>query len=308
MKALRESFGDEILELGKEYPNLYVIDADIGKSCKTVPFMEQFPDQHINVGISEQNAAGVAAGLATLVKIPIVSTYAIFGSLRMIEQIRQEACYPNLNVKVMCSHGGLTPANDGASHQSIEDMGVMRTLPNMTVLAPCDYYAARKLIRKAVEMYGPVYMRFTRDPIPYVYDEHVELEIGKANMISDGKDVAIIAAGDIMDYAVKAVARLKKEGISARLLDMHTIKPLDNGAVIRAIEQCGRIVTLEDHNIINGLGSAVAEVIAEHGKGKLTRMGVQDRFGESGPYAKLLEANGVTVDGIVENLKKLMGE
>jgi transketolase len=308
MKALRESFGDEILELGKEYPNLYVIDADIGKSCKTVPFMEQFPDQHINVGISEQNAAGVAAGLATLGKIPIVSTYAIFGSLRMIEQIRQEACYPNLNVKVMCSHGGLTPANDGASHQSIEDMGVMRTLPNMTVLAPCDYYAARKLIRKAVEMYGPVYMRFTRDPIPYVYDEHVELEIGKANMISDGKDVAIIAAGDIMDYAVKAVARLKKEGISARLLDMHTIKPLDNGAVIRAIEQCGRIVTLEDHNIINGLGSAVAEVIAEHGKGKLTRMGVQDRFGESGPYAKLLEANGVTVDGIVENLKKLMGE
>jgi transketolase len=306
MKALRESFGDEILELGKEYPNLYVIDADIGKSCKTVPFMEQFPDQHINVGISEQNAAGVAAGLATLGKIPIVSTYAIFGSLRMIEQIRQEACYPNLNVKVMCSHGGLTPANDGASHQSIEDMGVMRTLPNMTVLAPCDYYAARKLIRKAVEMYGPVYMRFTRDPIPYVYDEHVELEIGKANMISDGKDVAIIAAGDIMDYAVKAVARLKKEGISARLLDMHTIKPLDNGAVIRAIEQCGRIVTLEDHNIINGLGSAVAEVIAEHGKGKLTRMGVQDRFGESGPYAKLLEANGVTVDGIVENVKRLM--
>jgi transketolase len=308
MKALRESFGDEILELGKDYPNLYVIDADIGKSCKTGAFMEQFPEQHINVGISEQNAAGVAAGLATLGKIPIVSTYAIFGSLRMAEQIRQEACYPKLNVKVMCSHGGLTPANDGASHQAIEDIGVMRTLPNMTVLAPCDYYSARKLIRKAVEMHGPVYMRFTRDPIPYVYDEHVSLEIGKANMISDGSDAAIIASGDIMDFALKAVAKLKAEGVSVRLLDMHTIKPLDSQEVISAIEECGRIVSLEDHNIINGLGSAVAEVIAEHGKGKLMRMGVQDRFGESGPYEKLLEANGVTVDHIVENVKKLMGE
>jgi transketolase len=308
MKALRESFGDEILELGKDYPNLYVIDADIGKSCKTGAFMEQFPEQHINVGISEQNAAGVAAGLATLGKIPIVSTYAIFGSLRMAEQIRQEACYPKLNVKVMCSHGGLTPANDGASHQAIEDIGVMRTLPNMTVLAPCDYYSARKLIRKAVEMHGPVYMRFTRDPIPYVYDEHVSLEIGKANMISDGSDAAIIASGDIMDFALKAVAKLKAEGVSVRLLDMHTIKPLDSQAVISAIEECGSIVTLEDHNIINGLGSAVAEVIAEYGKGKLIRMGVQDRFGESGPYEKLLEANGVTVDHIVENVKKLMGE
>jgi transketolase len=270
--------------------------------------MEQFPEQHINVGISEQNAAGVAAGLATLGKIPIVSTYAIFGSLRMAEQIRQEACYPKLNVKVMCSHGGLTPANDGASHQAIEDIGVMRTLPNMTVLAPCDYYSARKLIRKAVEMHGPVYMRFTRDPIPYVYDEHVSLEIGKANMISDGSDAAIIASGDIMDFALKAVAKLKAEGVSVRLLDMHTIKPLDSQEVISAIEECGRIVSLEDHNIINGLGSAVAEVIAEHGKGKLMRMGVQDRFGESGPYEKLLEANGVTVDHIVENVKKLMGE
>jgi transketolase len=307
MKALRESFGDEILELGKDYPNLYVIDADIGKSCKTGAFMEQFPEQHINVGISEQNAAGVAAGLATLGKIPIVSTYAIFGSLRMAEQIRQEACYPNLNVKVMCSHGGLTPANDGASHQAIEDIGVMRTLPNMTVLAPCDYYSARKLIRKAVEMHGPVYMRFTRDPIPYVYDEHVELEIGKANMIADGSDAAIIASGDIMDFALKAVEKLKAEGVSVRLLDMHTIKPLDNEAVIKAIDECGSIVSLEDHTIINGLGSAVAEVIAEYGKGRLMRMGVQDRFGESGPYEKLLEANGVTVDHIVENVKKLMG-
>jgi len=306
MKSLRESFGDELLELGKDYPNLYVIDADIGKSCKTVPFQEQFPNQHINVGISEQNAAGVAAGLATLGKIPIVSTYAIFGSLRMAEQIRQEVCYTNLDVKIMCSHGGLTPANDGASHQSIEDLGVMRTLPNMTVLAPCDYYSARKLIRRAVEKHGPVYMRFTRDAIPFIYDKNIELEIGKANMISDGNDIAIIASGDIMDFAMKAADKLKEESISARLIDMHTIKPIDEEAVRKAAHDCRVIITIEDHNIINGLGSAVSEVLAEYGKGKLKRMGVQDRFGESGPYEKLLAANGVTVENIVKLAKELV--
>lgn len=308
MKALREAFGDELLLLGKEHPNLYVIDADIGKSCKTVDFQNEFPSQHINVGIAEQNAAGVAAGLATLGKIPIVSTYAIFGSLRMIEQIRQEACYPNLNVKVMCSHGGLTPANDGASHQGIEDMGVYRTIPNMTVIAPADYHAARTLIRKAVEMYGPVYMRFTRDPIPYTYTEGIELEIGKANLISEGSDIGLIANGDIMPFAVNAAKELEKEGISVRLLDMHTIKPLDTASVIETIEKCNVIITLEDHNIINGLGSAVAEVIAEYGKGKLKRMGVQDRFGESGPYEELLKINGFTVENIVSNAKKLIGK
>ncbi len=306
MKALRDSFGDEILELVKEFPQLYIIDADIGKSCKTVPFKEQYPANHVNVGIAEQNAAGVAAGLATLGKIPIVSTYAVFGSLRMIEQIRQEACYPNLNVKVMCSHGGLTPANDGASHQSIEDLGVMRTLPNMTVIAPADYYSARNLIREAVKMHGPVYMRFTRDPIPYIYDENISLTIGKANTVVEGNDIAILASGDIMSFARAAADELAKEGISARLVDFHTIKPLDEKAVIDAIDTCGSIITVEDHSIINGLGSAVAEVIAEYGKGRLFRMGVRDRFGESGPYEELLKANGVSVAHIVDQAKKML--
>jgi transketolase len=306
MKALREAFGDEILELGKKYPNLYIIDADIGKSCKTVNFQSAFPKQHINVGIAEQNAAGIAAGLATLGIIPIVSTYAVFGSLRMCEQIRQEICYPNLNVKVMCSHGGLTPANDGASHQSIEDIGVMRTLPNMSVIAPADYYSARVLIRNAVEMKGPVYMRFTRDAFPFIYEAEVKLEIGKAHILREGKDAAIIAAGDIMSFALKAVDTLKAQGIATRLIDMHTIKPIDKDAVICAIKDCGNIITVEDHNIINGLGSAVAEVLAEYGKGKLKRMGVQDRFGESGPYEKLLEANGVSADSIVQEVKKIL--
>lgn len=307
MKALREAFGDVILELGEEFPNLYIVDADIGKSCKTVEFQKKFPEQHVNVGIAEQNAAGVAAGLATLGKIPIVSTYAVFGSLRMAEQIRQEACYPNLNVKVMCSHGGLTPANDGASHQSIEDIGVMRTFPNMTVIAPADYYSAKKLIRKAVEMHGPVYMRFTRDAFPFVYSENDEFEIGKAVELREGNDAAMIVNGDVMALALFAHKKLENMGYRVRLLDMHTIKPLDEEAVNKAIDECGVILTLEDHNILNGLGSAVAEVISERGKGKLKRMGVQDQFGESGPYLDLLELNGVSVDAIVDNVITLMG-
>ena len=306
MKALREAFGDELLELARDYPELYVIDADIGKSCKTTSFKVQFPNQYVNVGIAEQNAAGVAAGLATLGKIPIVSTYAIFGSLRMCEQTRQEICYPNLNVKIMCSHGGLTPANDGASHQAIEDMGVMRTLPNMTVIAPADYYSAKNLVRKAVEMYGPVYMRFTRDAFPFIYDENIQLEIGKANLLKDGNDIAIIASGEIMSVAINACEALKKEGINARLLDMHTIKPLDEQVVVKAINECGALITVEDHNILNGLGSAVSEVLAEYGKGKLKRIGIRDKFGESGHYEELLAANGITVEEIVKSAKELL--
>ena len=306
MKALRDAFGDEILELGKEYPNLLVIDADLGKSCKTVEFQKAFPNQHLNVGIAEQNAAGVAAGLATVGFLPILSTYAIFGSLRMGEQIRQEICYPNLNVKIMCSHGGFTPANDGASHQSVEDMGVMRTLPNMTVVAPADYYSARVLIRKAMEKKGPIYMRFTRDAFPFIYGANPRLEIGKASILKEGKDLAIIASGDIMSFALKAADELKSQGIGTRLIDMHTIKPLDRDAVVSAVNDCGKIMTVEDHNIINGLGSAVAELVAEMGKGRLKRMGIQDRFGESGPYEKLLEANGVSAQFIVEEAKKLL--
>lgn len=299
-KTIRQAFGDELLELGKEYPNLYVIDADIGKSCKTVDFQKTYPNQHVNVGIAEQNCAGVAAGLATLGNISIISTYAIFGSLRMTEQIRQEVCYPNLNVKIMCSHGGVTPASDGASHQAIEDLGVMRTLPNMTVIAPADYNSARVLIRKAVKKYGPVYMRFTRDAFPVIYNENEKIEIGKGNLIKNGTDVAIISNGDVLYMAIEASEILEKQGKSVTLIDMHTIKPLDKELVIKTIDTCGIIITVEDHNIINGLGSAVSEVIAEYGKGKLKRMGMQDQFGESGPYEDILSKNGVSANKIAK--------
>ncbi|WP_345910984.1 transketolase C-terminal domain-containing protein [Bacillus altitudinis] len=304
-KATREAFGDEIVKLGKENQHIYVIDIDIGKSCKTGEFIKQLPNQHVNVGIAEQNGAGLAAGLATTGKIPFVSTYAVFGSLRMAEQIRQEICYPNLNVKIACSHGGLTPGNDGGSHQAIEDMGVLRTFPNMTVIMGSDYYSTRKLIKEAANTYGPMYLRFTRDAVPMIYDEHEEFVIGKAKKLRSGKDIAIIANGDTVYIALEAVKKLEEQGIEASLLDMHTIKPLDREAVVECLD-IGRMITVEDHNILNGLGSAVCEVAAEEGRGKVKRIGVQDRFGESAPYEKLLEINGITIENIINTAKDML--
>ena len=304
-KATRNGFGEEILELGRKNRNILVVDADIGKSCKTDAFAHELADQHINVGIAEQNAAGVAAGLATCGKIPFVVTYAVFGSLRMCEMIRQEIAYPKLNVKIAGSHGGLTPSNDGASHQAVEDIGVVRSIPNMIVIMPADYWSARKLTRAVAEYDGPAFIRFTRDAITIIYDENVELEIGKANILQEGKDVAIIANGDTVCLAIEAAKILANEGISTRIVDMHTIKPLDVECVKDCIEKIGKIVTTEDHNIINGLGSAVCEVVAEMGKGKVKRIGIQDQFGESAPYERLMAKNGITVEGIVAAAKAL---
>lgn len=305
-KATREAYGAEILELGRENPNIYVVDADIGKSCKTVPFFEALPEQHVNVGIAEQNACGVAAGLATCGKIPFVTTYAVFGSMRMVEQIRQEVCYPRLNVKIACSHGGFTPANDGASHQAMEDMGILRTIPNMTIIMPADYWAARKLVRAAAEFIGPVFLRFTRDPIAIMYSEDSEFTIGKAIKVQDGEDVTIIFNGDVASRAVEATAELEAQGISVRLLDMHTIKPLDEQAVIAALKETSRVITVEDHNIINGLGSAVCEIAAEMGQGIVKRIGIQDQFGESAPYDYLMAKNGITIEDIVATAKEMV--
>ena len=304
--ATRDGFGEEIVALGKENRNILVVDADIGKSCKTGAFRKELPEQYLNVGIAEQNCAGVAAGLATCGKIPFIVTYAAFGSMRMVEMIRQEICYPHLNVKIACSHGGVTPANDGASHQAIEDMGILRTIPNMTVIMPADYYSARKLVRAAAEFDGPVYLRFTRDAIPVIYDEEDSFVIGKAKQLRQGKDVAIIANGDTVRLAIQAAEALSAQGIEARVLDMHTIKPLDAEAVMDCIESIGRIVTVEDHNILNGLGSAVCELAAEAGKGKVKRLGIQDQFGMSAPYERLLAMNGVTVENIVDSAKALL--
>ncbi len=308
MIATRDAYGDEILELGKSNKNIFVVDTDLGKSCKTVEFFEQLPEQQVNVGIAEQNACGVAAGLALCGKIPFVTTYAVFGSMRMSEQIRQSVCYPNLNVKIACSHGGLTPANDGASHQGIEDMGIMRTIPNMTVIMGCDYNSTRKLVRAAAEYVGPVYLRFTRDAIPCIYGDDEEFVIGKAKFLREGSDIAVIANGDIMSVAIEAVDMLHDIGISARLIDMHTIKPLDEEAVCLAATECKAIITVEDHNIINGLGSAVCEVVAQIGGVKVFRIGIQDKFGESAPYHSLLNKNGITKEAIVNKAIELCND
>jgi len=304
--ATRDGFGEAIVEVGRENPDVLVVDIDIGKSCKTGAFRKELPAQYLNVGIAEQNGAGVAAGLATCGKIPFVVTYAAFGSMRICEMIRQEICYPHLNVKIACSHGGVTPANDGASHQAIEDMGIMRTLPNMTVIMPADYYAAKALVKAAAAYDGPVYLRFTRDAIPVIYDETETFEIGKAKRLREGKDVAIIANGDTVRLALAAAEQLEAKGIGARVLDMHTIKPLDEAAVRACVEEIGRIVTVEDHNIINGLGSAVCEVAAEMGRGKVKRLGIQDQYGQSAPYERLLEMNGVTVGNIIAQAEALL--
>ena len=286
----RNGFGEAIVELGKENRDILVVDIDIGKSCKTGDFRKQLPDQYLNVGIAEQNGAGLAAGLATCGKIPFVVTYAAFGSMRICEMIRQEIAYPNLNVKIACSHGGLTPANDGASHQAIEDMGILRTIPNMTVIMPADYTSAKTLVKAAAKF----------------YEENEEFEIGKAKLLRDGKDVSLIANGDTVCIALQAAELLAAKGISAKVLDMHTIKPLDVDAVASCIEQTGKIVTVEDHNILNGLGSAVAEVMAECGKGKLKRVGVLDQFGQSAPYERLLEMNGITAENVAAQAEALL--
>lgn len=304
--ATRDGFGEAIVEIGKKNKDICVVDIDIGKSCKTGTFAKELPKQYLNVGIAEQNGAGISAGLATAGKIPFVVTYAVFGSLRMCEQIRQEICYPKLNVKIACSHGGVTPANDGASHQSIEDMGVLRTIPNMTIVMPADYYAAKKLVKEAAELYGPVYLRFTRDAIPVIYEEEQEFTIGKAVSLRKGKDIAIIANGDTVRLALDAEKELAAQGISATVLDMHTIKPLDKEAVLECLHGIGRIITVEDHNILNGLGSAVCEIAAEEGIGHVKRIGIQDQFGQSAPYERLLEINGITSENIVETAKSMI--
>ena len=301
----RDGFGDEIVALGKENRDILVVDADIGKSCKTGAFRKELPEQYLNVGIAEQNCAGVAAGLATCGKIPFVVTYAAFGSMRMCEMIRQEICYTNLNVKIACSHGGVTPANDGASHQAIEDMGILRTIPNMTVVMPADYASARRLVRAAAEFDGPVYLRFTRDAVPVIYDEDEQFEIGKAKKLCDGKDVAILANGDTVRLAIQAAEALAEKGIEARVYDFHTIKPLDEAVVNACIGEIGKIITVEDHNILNGLGSAVCELVAEAGRGRVKRIGIRDQFGQSAPYERLLAMNGVTVENIVASAEAM---
>lgn len=304
--ATRDGFKEAVIQLGREDRNIVVVDLDLSKSCKSEPFCLALPEQEINLGIAEQNGAGVAAGLATCGKIPFLVTYAAFASMRVCEMVRQEICYPRLNVKIVGTHGGLTPGPDGASHQSIEDMGIMRTMPNMTVIMPADYVSAKALVRAAAAWDGPVYLRFTRDSVPVLYGEEETFEIGKAKLLRQGGDVSLIANGDTVCIALEAAGLLSAKGIEARVLDMHTVKPLDEEAVRTCIRETGRIVTVEDHSILSGLGSTVAEVIAQCGGARLRRVGVEDRFGQSASYGRLLEIYGITAENIAAKAMELM--
>lgn len=302
----REAYGKTIELLGNTDDSMVVLDADISKSTRTVYFAEKHPDRFINVGVAEQNMFGIAAGLATCGKTPFCSTYSVFASMRACEQIRTSICYPNLNVKICVSHGGITPANDGVTHQAIEDMGIMRTLPNMTVMMPADWNSTTKLVQAAHKLDGPVYIRFTRDKVPDIYDENETFEIGKAKVLRQGKDVTIVAIGDMLQHALKAADILNESGIEADVIDVHTLKPLDRETLSVSIEKTKAVVTVENHSIINGLGSAVSELIAEKIPARLKRIGLKDTFAESGKYEELLEKYGMSCNHIVEEAKKLV--
>ena len=305
-KTTREAVGAVLYELGKEDKRIYIVDNDVGKTCKIVPFIEEFPKQYVNVGIAEMNIAGIAAGLATCGKIPFVITFATFASMKMLEMVRTQVCYPNLNVKIVASHAGLTTDTNGATHQSVEDYSIMRAIPNMTVLMAADYNSAVELTKEVAYHDGPVYVRYSRSPLPDIYEEGRKFEIGKAVVLKEGKDVAIIANGDTVHLALEAYEELKKEGVDAYVVDMHTIKPLDVECVKKLAKETGKIITIEDHNIYGGLGSAVCEVVCEEGNAVVKRLGIQDRFGKTAPYKDLLKENGITVENIVKTAKEIL--
>jgi transketolase len=305
-RILRDAFGKTLVELGAELPNLVVLDADISSSLKTGAFRKRYPGRHINFGVAEQDMMLGAAGLATTGLIPVACTYATFGTLRACEQIRSFICYANLNVKIACSHGGLEVGWDGPTHQGTEDIAIMRALPGMTVVVPADAVAATALLRKVVAMRGPVYFRMGRNPVPVIYDERQPFTVGRAITVHEGTDLTIIAVGVMVALALDAAEQLASEGIAARVLDMHTVKPLDGEAVQRAAEETGAIVTAEDHNIIGGLGGAVTEHLAEHAPAPLVRVGIPDTFCKSGDPEALFTMYGMAAPDIARAARDVM--
>ncbi len=304
--ATRDSYGKELVALGKENPNIVVMDADLSAATKTSVFAKEFPDRFINAGIAEGNMMGVAAGLAATGKVVFASSFAMFAAGRAFEQVRNSIGYPHLNVKIGASHAGISVGEDGATHQCCEDIALMRSIPDMTILNPADDVEARKAVRAAAEMDGPVYLRFGRLAVPVLFEEDYQFEIGKGVTLSEGTDVTIVATGLMVGEAIKAVELLKNEGISARLINMATIKPIDRDILVAAAKETGAIVTAEEHNIIGGLGSAVSEVICETVPVPVLRVGVEDTFGFSGPALDLLPLFGLCADNIAAKAKAAM--
>ncbi|KXZ40507.1 transketolase [Alkalithermobacter thermoalcaliphilus JW-YL-7 = DSM 7308] len=304
--ATRDAYGKALVKLGQENENVVVLDADLSKSTKTADFSKAFPERFFNMGIAEQNLIGAAAGLATAGKIPFASTFAMFAAGRAFEIIRNSVCYPKLNVKVCATHAGITVGEDGASHQSVEDIAIMRAIPNMTVIVPADGVETEKVIFEIAKYNGPVYVRLGRSAVPTLFDENYKFEIGKGVTLKDGQDVTIVACGIMVAEAMTASEMLKEEGISARVINMPTIKPIDKDILIKAAKETGAIVTAEEHNIVGGLGSAVSEVLMEEVLVPLKRVGVNDTFGESGVPSDLVKKYGLTAQDIVRAVKDVI--
>ncbi len=302
--ATRAGYGKALVELGKIRDDFVVMDADLAAATQTGMFKKEFPDRFYDCGIAEQNMMGIAAGIATTGKKVIVSSFAMFAAGRAFEQVRNSIGYPHLNVIIGATHAGISVGEDGATHQCLEDIALMRTIPGMTIINPADEVEARKAVYAAMELDGPVYMRFGRLAVPVVFDEDYKFEVGKANTLRDGSDVTVIATGLMVKEALEAYDLLKAEGISARIINMATIKPIDKDIIIKVAKETGAIVTAEEHSVIGGLGGAVSEVVCEECPVPVVKLGVYDTFGHSGPAAKLLDEFGLRAVNIVEKAKK----
>jgi transketolase len=304
MLGTRDVYGTVLAELGEKYPEIVVLDADLSGSTRTAKFGAKFPDRFFNLGVQEQNLMSVAAGMALRGKIPFVSTFAIFAAGRAWEQVRQSVCFNNVNVKIVASHGGLTVGADGGTHQALEDIGTMRILPNMRVIVPGDGHEAAAVFRSIVGIPGPFYVRVSREKFPVLYDKTVGFELGKAKVHFRGTDATIIACGYLLHMALEASHMLKEEGLQVGVVNMSSIKPIDREEILRAAQESGAIVTAEEHNVIGGLGGAVAEVVAETHPVPVIRVGMNDRFGKSGDPEELFEEFGITAKAVVEAVHK----
>ncbi len=305
--ATRESYGNALKELAEEFPDLVVLDADLAAATKTSVFRKAYPDRHIDCGIAESNMMGVAAGLSLVGKIPFVSSFAMFAAGRAFEQVRNSIGYPHLNVKIGATHAGITVGEDGATHQCNEDIALMRTIPGMVVMCPADDVEAKAAVRAALEYEGPVYIRFGRAAVPVINDRpDYKFEIGKGSVVREGTDVTIVATGICVDSALGAAKKLAGEGISAEVVSICTIKPLDEELILRAARDCGRIVTCEEHSVIGGLGSAVCDCLCAKLPTPVKKLGMQDVFGESGSAAALVQKYGLDAEGVYASVKEFL--
>ena len=300
-KATRQSYGETLEKLGEKYSDIVVLDADLATATKTINFAKKFPERFFDMGIAEANMMSTAAGMATTGKVPFASTFAVFAAGRSYDQIRNSICYPNLNVKIFATHSGITVGEDGATHQMLEDISMMRTLPNMKVLSPADDIETKWAIEEAYKQKGPVYVRLSRLATPIIYDENQKFEFGKMIQIGNGIDATIFASGDVLAEALKAKEILAKtKGIDIRVVDVHTIKPIDEDMIVKCAKETKRLISIEDHNVIGGLGSAISEVLTSKYPAKLERIGINNEFGRSGKAEELVKFYGLSAEKIVE--------